>query len=141
MKKLFAICAALLLMFGAAKAMAADVTGSWTTQMQTMDGNMTTITFNFKQDGGSLTGTVAGPIGDPITITNGKVDGDKLTFDVSFNGITIHHDATVSGDTIKMTTKTDDGQFPPRELTLTRSKAEAPAAPAAATEAPKAELL
>ncbi|MFZ0303068.1 MAG: hypothetical protein WAL75_10295, partial [Terracidiphilus sp.] len=137
MKKLLAICAVLAMTLCGGKAMAADVTGSWTTTMQTQDGNSAQITFNFKQDGANLTGTVAGPIGDPMQITNGKVDGDKLTFDVSFNGITIHHDCTVDGDTIKMSTKTDSGDFPAMELTLTRVKeGAAPAAPAAAPAAP-----
>jgi hypothetical protein len=132
MKKLLAISAALLMTLGTAKATAADVTGSWTTTMQTMDGNSAQITFNFKQDGASLTGTVAGPIGDPLEITNGKVDGDKFTFDVSFNGVTIHHDCTVTGDTIKMSTKTDSGDFPAMNLTLTRVKeGTAPATPSA----------
>ncbi len=128
----------------AGKAMAADVTGSWTTQMQTQDGNNTTITFNFKQDGADLTGTVQGPMGDPLPISNGKVDGDKLTFDVSFNGMTIHHTCTVDGDTIKMSTKTDSGDFPAMELTLTRVKADAPAAPApptGATATPQPQVL
>ena len=129
MKTLLAIGAALVMTFGAAKAMAADGTGSWTTTMQTQDGNSTQITFNFKQDGAILTGTVQGSMGDPMEITNGKVDGDKFTFDVSFNGMTIHHDCTVDGDTIKMSTKTDSGDFPGMELTLTRVKADAPAAP------------
>jgi len=130
MKKLFAICAVLAMTLCAGKAMAADLTGAWTTTMQTQDGNSTQITFNFKQDGATLTGNVAGPMGDPIPITNGKIDGDKFTFDVSFNGITIHHDCTVDGDTIKMATKTDSGDFPAMNLTLTRAKADAPAAPA-----------
>ena len=135
MKKLLMICAVVAMTLFAGKAMAADVTGSWTTTMQTQDGNSTQITFNFKQDGASLTGTVQGSMGDPMEITNGKVDGDKFTFDVSFNGMTIHHNCTVDGDTIKMSTKTDSGDFPAMELTLTRVKADAPAAPAAA--APK----
>jgi hypothetical protein len=135
MKKLLMICAVVAMTLFAGKAMAADVTGSWTTTMQTQDGNSTQITFNFKQDGAILTGTVQGSMGDPMEITNGKVDGDKFTFDVSFNGMTIHHNCTVDGDTIKMSTKTDSGDFPAMELTLTRAKADAPAAPAAA--APK----
>ena len=100
MKKLLMICAVVAMTLFAGKAMAADVTGSWTTTMQTQDGNSTQITFNFKQDGAILTGTVQGSMGDPMEITNGKVDGDKFTFDVSFNGMTIHHNCTVDGDTI-----------------------------------------
>lgn len=141
MKEFLAICAALVLTLGAAKAMAADVTGSWTTTMQAQDGSTVPLTFTFKQDGASVTGSVASPMGDPLPITNGKVDGDKLTFDVSFNGITIHHDCTVDGDSIKMSTKTDSGDFPAMELTLTRAKADAPAPPAAPAAAPQPQVL
>jgi len=133
MKKLVMICAVLAMTLFAGKAMAADVTGSWTTTMQTQDGNSTQLTFTFKQDGATVTGTVLSPMGgDPMEITNGKVDGDKFTFDVSFNGMTIHHNCTVDGDTIKMSTKTDSGDFPAMELTLTRVKAGDAPAPAAA---------
>ncbi len=116
----------------AATAMAADVTGAWTGAATTPDGSSMQITLTFKQDGATLTGTVQVAGNDPIAITNGKVDGDKFTFDDSFNGITIHHDCTVSGDSIKMSTKTDSGDFPGMELTLTRAK-DTPAAPAAPT--------
>ena len=113
-----------------ATAMAADVTGSWTAEVKAPDGSSFQLTFTFKQDGTALTGTVLGAGGDPMPISNGKVDGDKFTFDDSFNGVTIHHDCTVAGDSIKMTTKTDSPDFPGMELTLTRVKS-VPAAPAA----------
>ena len=67
----------------------------------------------------------------PSEITNGKIDGDKFSFDVSFNGITISHQCTVDGDRIKMTTKTDNPDFPGMELMLKRMKETPPAAPAA----------
>jgi len=116
---------------GAATVRAADVTGTWSTEMKTPDGNNFQLTFTFKQDGNTLTGTVQGPMGDPLPISNGKVDGDKFSFDVSFNGMTIHHDCAVNGDEIKMTTKSDSGDFPGMELTLKRANAATPAAPAA----------
>lgn len=131
MKKLLYLCAVLAMAFTAANAHAADVTGTWSAEMKTPDGNSFPLTFTFKQDGDKLTGTVQGPQGDPIEISNGKVDGDKLTFDVTFNGMTIHHDCTVDGDEIKMTTKSDSGDFPGMQLTLKRAPAGAPAAPAA----------
>jgi hypothetical protein len=130
MKKLLCLCAALVLSLTAATAFAADVTGTWAAEMKTPDGNSFPLTFTFKQDGASLTGTVQGPQGDPIAISNGKVDGDKFTFDVSFNGITIHHDCTVNGDEIKMTTKSDSGNFPGMEMTLKKAKDAAAPAPA-----------
>lgn len=130
MKKLLCVCAAFVMTLFAAVAFAADVTGAWTGDMKTPDGQNFQLTFNFKQDGNTLTGSVQGPQGDPIAISNGKVDGDKFTFDVSFSGMTIHHDCKMDGDTIKMTTKSDSGDFPGIELTLKRTAATPPAAPA-----------
>lgn len=130
MKILLSICAALVLMLGTASAHGADVTGTWSAEMKTPDGNSFPLTFTFKQDGVTLTGTVQGPQGDPIDISNGKVDGNTFSFDVSFNGMTIHHNGTVvSDDEIKMTTKSDSGDFPGMELTLTRVKPSAPGGP------------
>ncbi|HEV2134057.1 MAG TPA: hypothetical protein VGR47_07320 [Terracidiphilus sp.] len=116
-------------------ARAADVTGSWTGDVAAPDGSNFQLTFNLKQDGDKLTGTVLGPQGDAMDISNGKVDGNKISFDVSFNGMTINHEGTVNdaGDEIEMTTKSDSGDFPGGKMTLKRAKAgEAPAAAPAA---------
>ena len=122
MKKFLCVCAALIMAFTAASAFAADVTGTWTGKMTGPNGDGFQITFNFKVDGAKLTGTVAGPQGDPLEITEGKIDGDKLSFNVSFNGMTIKHEGVITGDTIKLTTKTDSGDFPSMEMTLMRDK-------------------
>jgi hypothetical protein len=130
MKTLLCVCAALVMMLGTASVRAADVTGTWSTEMKTPDGQSFPLTFTFKQDGVTLTGTVQGPQGEPIAVSNGKIDGDKFTFDVSFNGMTIHHSCAVTGDDeIKMTTKSDSGDFPGVELTLKRVKSTPPPAP------------
>jgi hypothetical protein len=108
---------------------ATDVTGTWTGDMKAPDGSAGfTISFTLKQDGVKLTGTVQGPQGDPIAISEGKVDGDKILFNVSFNGMTIVHEGTVNaaGDEIKLTTKSDQGNFPGGEMTLKRVKAATP---------------
>jgi hypothetical protein len=73
------------------------------------------------QDGTKLTGTVTGPQGDPIDISKGKVDGDKVSFVVAFNGMTINHDGVISGDEIKLKTKSDQADFPADDKTLTQS--------------------
>ena len=122
MKKLLCLCAALMMAFTAATAFAADVTGAWTANMAGPNGDSMKITFTFKQDGAKLTGTAGGPMGDPMEISDGKVDGDKLSFNVSFNGMTIKHEGVIAGDTIKLTTKSDSGDFPGMEMTLTRAK-------------------
>lgn len=125
MKRLF-LCAfavaAMVLTVSTARA--ADVTGNWTGAVTTPDGNSFQLAFTFKQDAGKLTGTVQGPQGDAMDIANGKVDGNKISFDVSFNGTTIHHEGTVNdaGDQIEMTTKSDSGDFPGGKMTLKRAK-------------------
>jgi hypothetical protein len=121
MKRLVCVSAAILLMLSATAMFAADVTGSWTGSVSTPNGDFK-LTFAFKQDGAKLTGTVTGPQGAPLDIANGKVDGNNISFDVSFNGMTIKHNGTVNGDEIKLTTKTDDPNFPGLELTLARAK-------------------
>jgi hypothetical protein len=139
MKTLLCACAALLIALGTATAHAADVTGSWAAEMTTPDGSTFQLQFTFKQDAAVLTGTVQGPQGDAIAISDGKVDGDKLSFKVSFNGMTISHDGTVSadGDQIKLSTKSDSGDFPAREMTLKRVKPPAPAPVPAAAPSPQ----
>jgi hypothetical protein len=125
MKKLVLAVAALLMAFiaigAAAPAFAPDITGSWSGAMSTPNGDFQ-ISFTFKQDGAKLTGTVAGPQGDPLEITDGKVDGDKVSFNVSFNGMTIKHEGTIAGEEIKLTSKTDQGDFPGGALVLKRAK-------------------
>jgi hypothetical protein len=136
MKNWIVLCAALLMVASAKPVFAAtDVTGTWTGTLSAPDGNTFPLTFTFKQDGAKVTGTVLGPQGDPIAIDNGKIDGDKLTFTTSFNGMTISHECTVSGDEMKVATKTDNDQIPPMEFTMKRGAAAAPATP----EAPKSD--
>lgn len=126
MKKLLALGAVLFAAIAvsitapAARA-ATDVTGDWTAQMQGQNGDMT-LTFHFKQDGDKIGGTVDSPMGgDPIPIQNGKIDGAKIYWETSFNGATIQHDGTVTGDEIKVHVKSSDGNFPEMDLVLKRA--------------------
>lgn len=104
--------------FSAVKAFAADVTGGWSGEAKRPNGERFQLTFTFKQDGTKLTGTVTGPQGDPIDISKGKVDGDKVSFVVAFHGMTINHDGVISGDEIKLKTKLDQADFPADDMTL-----------------------
>jgi hypothetical protein len=129
MRKLLLFCfaAVLALGFAASRAYAAtDVTGTWTGSIQGPDGGGGfNLTFTFKQDGATLTGTIDGGQGEPLAIKNGKVDGDKISFSIDFNGTTITHEGTVSGDEIKLNSKSSDGNFPASTMTLKRAKAAA----------------
>jgi hypothetical protein len=142
MKTLLYVCAALVMALGTVTAHAADITGSWTATMQSPDGNSMDISFTFKQDGAALAGSITSPMGgDPMAISDGKVDGNKISFKVSFNGMSITHEGTVNekGDEIKLTSKSDSGDFPGMEFTLKKAAAAAPAAaPAPAPTAPPA---
>src|SRR5919202_4357027 len=95
-KKLVFVTAILLVV--ALGAFAADVTGKWTYEMAGRNGGPARQgTITLKQDGNKLTGTVPGMGrgGDnpppPSEIMNGKVDGDKVYFEVKreFNGNTM----------------------------------------------------
>jgi hypothetical protein len=106
MKLMLAGCLATLTM------MAADATGKWTAEMQGRNGNTQTVTMNLKADGDKLTGTVSGRMGD-TEISDGKVDGDNVMFDVvrEFNGnkMTQHYAGKLDGDTIHFTIKMEGG--------------------------------
>lgn len=101
---------------------AADVTGKWTGESQGPDGQARTSTFNFKQDGATLTGSVSGRGGD-TEFKNGKVDGDNISFSVvrNFGGneVTINYKGVVTGDAIKFTV--DFGGQRTSELTVKKA--------------------
>ncbi|HWE53319.1 MAG TPA: hypothetical protein VG273_26235 [Bryobacteraceae bacterium] len=102
-------------------AFAADVTGKWTAEVQGRNGAQTQ-TFNLKQDGSAVTGTIAGGRGDQ-SITEGKIDGDNISFVtvLSFNGneIKVSYKGVVKGDTIEFTV--DRGRGGPQTVIAKKS--------------------
>jgi hypothetical protein len=84
---------------------AADVDGKWTGSLDTPMGAIP-IEFNFKADGATLNGSMLGPDGGQIPIKNGKVDGNKISFNVSldFGGMSLDfaYTGALSGDTLQM---------------------------------------
>lgn len=120
-RRMFGMAAVALLLTAMAAMAASDVTGNWSGQMAGPNGEGFALTFTFKQDGAKLTGTVAGPQGDPIEIKDGKVDGDKLSFTIIVNDqMTIKHEGTIAGDEIKLTSSSEQG--PSGTVTLKRAK-------------------
>ncbi len=124
--------AVLFLALGSVAALAADFNGKWTAEVQGRMGTQT-IAFDFHVDGSTLTGKITTPRGES-DITDGKVDGDNISFTqkLSFNGndITINYAGKADGDTIKFTRTV--GDRPPAEFVAKRGDA-APA-PAAAPQ-------
>jgi hypothetical protein len=92
---------------------AADITGKWKSSFQGQDGSSVDIIYTFKQDGTTLTGSVLPPQGDPIPIASGKVEGDKVSFTVTFSGpngdVKLINEGTVAGDEIKLTMYREGG--------------------------------
>jgi opacity protein-like surface antigen len=103
---------------------AADVTGKWTGAVPTRDGGTREATFNFKQDGEKLTGTMTGPQGD-IELKDGAVKGDDVSFNVALsfggNDVKLNYKGKVAGDEIKFT-RTREGADQKQEFTVKRAK-------------------
>jgi hypothetical protein len=114
-----------VLVLGALTLMAADVSGKWAAEVQGRNGQTRNVSFAFKQDGSTLNGTMVGPMGREVEITNGKVDGDNLSFDVNMefqgNAVTIHYTGTVAGDSIKMKSQRE-GSDRTQEFTAKKSQ-------------------
>jgi len=122
-------------------AVAADVTGKFVAEVEGRNGTQQ-MTFTLKADGGALTGTVMGGGGGrrgggggggggvrapaATEISNGKIDGDKVYFEVKreFNGnsMVTKYDGKISGDTLtlKETRNGQNGETT-RDITAKRS--------------------
>ena len=103
----------LLLIFSiAVNAQALD--GSWKGKMITPNGDLELV-FTFKVNADSLNGNVSSEMGT-LPIENGKINGDKFSFDVNVNGQVFSHEGVLDGDTVKLSFPMMDGQ----QMTLSR---------------------
>ena len=106
MRKHSLVVLAAILVLAATTLFAADVTGKWAGEVQGRNGQTRQISFNFKQDGATLTGNMVGPMGKEVEITDGKVDGDNIAFTVNMefqgNAVKIKYTGTLEGDSLKM---------------------------------------
>ena len=107
MKRILVLMAAFAL-----AAAAADVAGTWKATAEGPNGTMER-TFVFKVDGSKLTGETTSSMLGKSTITDGKVDGDNLSF-----GITVDYQGTqfkvsykgkVSGTELHLTSELPEG--------------------------------
>ena len=84
---------------------ASDVSGKWsgTFEAVTNDGNTRSepLLLIFKQDGEKLTGSGGPNDTERHDMKDGKVAGDKITFEVALERGSILFDLTVDGDQIK----------------------------------------
>jgi hypothetical protein len=127
-KRWIAPVAILLLTLWALPAFAADATGKWTCKDKGPDANVVTLTFDFKQEGTQLTGTLTisddtDKILDSTSINNGKADGDKISFATELSdGARFTHEGSIHADEITLTVRSGAEMSEISELTLKRSK-------------------
>ncbi len=99
---------ALLTAVSAIAALAADVTGTWKASAQGPNGSMER-TFVLKADGNKLTGETTSTMMGKSVITDGKVDGDSLTFTITVkfqdNELKLNYKGKVSGNEIRFTSE------------------------------------
>ncbi|HVW98302.1 MAG TPA: hypothetical protein VHA56_20215 [Mucilaginibacter sp.] len=100
MKKIFTTVA-LLCCFMVCFAMITDITGKWSGTIVTPDGQEFPVTYNFKADGDKLTGTADSPQGT-VTVDDGKIMGDSLSFKVTVSGNDYPHSGKIYPDSIAM---------------------------------------
>jgi hypothetical protein len=112
---------ALGLVLLSASAFAADVDGKWTGNLSTPNGDMA-VSFTLKADSTKLTGSTTGPDGSDTKIADGKIEGNNLSFSVTFDfggmPLTINYKGVLSGDQIKFTLEVFDM---PMDLTVKKT--------------------
>ena len=102
---------------------AADLTGRWTGTFTEGQNEGKSALLVLKQTGIELTGT-AGPNEDgQRPIQNGKVDGDKVSFDLPADGSVIHFELTASEKRLTGTARGEhEGQTRTATLDVTKSE-------------------
>jgi hypothetical protein len=119
-----------LLLIAAGMAFGADIDGTWTGTIQGPDGGQGfPISYTFKAEGTTLTGTMPGmpgpdgTPGKPNPIKDGKIDGNKISFTIVFDmggqEMKMEYKGVLSGDTLKLSF---DAMGTPMEFTLKKAK-------------------
>jgi hypothetical protein len=84
----------------ASNGLAQSINGKWKGEMQGPNGAMEMM-YNFKVNADSLSGSIENPMGE-LPISNGKVKGNKFSYDLSFNDMTFTNQGTFMGDSISI---------------------------------------
>jgi hypothetical protein len=129
-KLLFVATLMLVVVFGA---LAADISGKWTSEQAGRNGGAPRVTtYNFKVDGNKLTGDMTAPgrggaAGTAVTISDGKVDGNNVSFKVTRetpNGsMSSEYKGTINGDTIELETSRPGQDGTPMTMKMTLKRA------------------
>jgi hypothetical protein len=104
---------------------ASDLSGKWTAEYPGPQGNTAHSVITLKAEGDALTGSVEGMRGGQTAISDGKVNGDDITFNVvrEWQGVDfklVYH-GKMKGDTIHFTVTREGGQGGSREFEARRA--------------------
>jgi hypothetical protein len=94
----------------------ADISGNWKGSAETPNGTIER-TFTFKVDGGKVTGETTSQFLGKSAITDGKLEGDNLTFSITVNfqgnEMKVNYKGKVNpaGTEIKFTAESQGGEF------------------------------
>ena len=87
---------------------APDIAGTWTASVETPTGRFE-HTFVFKVEGATFTGTVTSGSMPALPISDGKIDGDRISFvvvqKVDDRELKMIYTGTVTGDEMKLALK------------------------------------
>src|SRR6187402_2387995 len=76
----------------------ADITGRWTGKVM----DQFDVTYDFKQEGETLTGSTIGPEGNKLEIKDGKIKGEDVSFTLDFNGTPLVITGKVKDNTMSL---------------------------------------
>ena len=93
-----------LFLFVAGFAYAADIDGTWNGEVPGMGGGEPMkISYTFKADGNTLTGTTKNPMdGSDMVIKDGKIDGSKFSYSIEMMGMPMKFNGEIKGDTVEL---------------------------------------
>jgi len=107
MKRLLALTALFAL-----AALAADISGNWKGTAEGPNGSLQR-TFIFKVDGAKLTGETSSEMLGKSTISDGKIEGDNISFSITANmggnELKLTYKGKVTGDGIQLTSEISGG--------------------------------
>jgi hypothetical protein len=102
---------------------ASNIDGTWKGQRPGRDGNMMDVTFKFKAEGSTLTGSTM-MRDNEVQISDGKISGSEISFVVKMefggNSFVMRYTGTISGNEIKMKSQRE-GSDRTTEFTLKKS--------------------
>jgi len=81
---------------------AINLNGNWKGLLVLNDGTQIPLVYKLKADGDKLTGNVESSVGE-LPITDGKIKGDSVMFNVTYNGSDIPNKGKCYADSIGLT--------------------------------------